>query len=103
MSENWTIDEYGFCTNEKIFFNVCDMKSLDKIGEYTLKIGFFASIREITWGSPSDRDKFYDLFSEKMREIKRQDKEHCQYHHNYQEAVLATQKSIINGHIGVIK
>lgn len=103
MKEIITIDENGFCTNGKYFFNIRDIKSVDKTDDDSITLGFFAAQRKITWEENSDRDKFWKIFTDKMIEIKEKERDHSDFHHNFMEAQLATQKSILGSNIGVIK
>lgn len=103
MSEVWTRDTLGFVTNGKEFFHQKDMKALSKDGEDSLIVHFFVRGLKITWSDPRDRDKFFDIFKSFIMETEEKGIKHSEYHHNYMEAQLATQKSIIGANIEVVK
>lgn len=107
MSEEWTIDELGFVSNGKWFFDMNQCSGVFKIGEKALRIVFYGGQIDNDFPESKFRDGIFDLFCRWKRETRKawqdEKREHEQYHHNYQEAMLATQKSIIGGTIRPVK
>lgn len=93
MSEEWKIDEYGYVHGPEVFFNIKDVQSLLKNKERCIVFGFMGGRIEIEYAEADDRDSIFKMFKAAILERNKEEikihKEHIDYHHNYQEALLA--------------
>ncbi len=74
-----------------------------KKGDTAISVVFGAGGVDINWDSKKDRDGIWEFFKKCKIAYALACKKHHDQHHNIMEAQLATQKKIIQEHIGVVK
>lgn len=101
--KKWSMDEFGYVSNAGIIFHISDLKSVSKNGDVVLNLVIHIGMHSETFTNTEDRDKGFQWFSEILRAHARVCKEHEEFHHNYMEAQLATQKRILGDNINEVK
>lgn len=102
-TEKWKMDKNWQISSPRNFFSIADTRFFAKKEDTNIVIGFVGSSVDIHWDSKKDRDGVFNFFIKCKTSYAKACKEHSDHHHNMMEAQLATQKRIINSHIGTVK
>lgn len=99
MSEEWHVDNLGFVTNGKQFFHKRDVDYVAIHTEDVLTFHVKNVTVNITIKDATSLNGLFKWFCELMRDSEERRNKHHADHHNYQDALLATQKQLLGTNI----
>lgn len=101
--EKWEMDKQWFISSPNNFFNIADVKYLIKKEETHIIVGFDGNGIDLDLETKKDREGILKFLKKCLTAFAKASMERSANQRNFQEAMLATQKRIIQTHIGVVK